>query len=149
IPLPPKYRGDTERYRSQVKLKPFQDGGYIPEGYVAGVPFPSPDKDPTLAPYRIFYDAYYRYTPRLQRAYTCNYAVDSYGNVTLTETVDAVYSQLAHLSDVGFPQTIPGGGDYFSVKYLQQISPEQGKYATTLDITHLDITQLDEIYTYL
>jgi hypothetical protein len=149
IPLPPKYREDTERYRSQVKLKASQDGGYIPDGYISGVPFLSPDKDPTLAPYKIFFDAYYRYTPRLQRAYTCNYAADSYGNVTLTETVDAVYSQLAHLSDVGFPQTVSSGGDYFSAKYLQQISPEQGKYTTTLDITHLDITQLDDIYTYL
>jgi hypothetical protein len=63
--------------------------------------------------------------------------------------VDAVYSQLAHLSDVGFPQTVPNAGDYFLVKYLQQVTPEQGKYTTTLDITHLDVTQLDDIYSYL
>ena len=149
IPLPLKYREDTERYRLDVKLKAFQDGGYTPDGYVAGVPFPNPERDPMLVPYKILYDAYYRYTPRVQRAYTCNYALDSYGNFTLTETVDAVYSQLAHLSDVGFPQTVPNAGDYFLVKYLQQITPEQGKYTTTLDITHLDVTQRDDIYSYL
>src|SRR6516164_9665034 len=44
IPLPPKYRQDTERYRSQVKLKASPDGGYIPDGYISGVPFLSPDK---------------------------------------------------------------------------------------------------------
>jgi len=60
-----------------------------------------------------------------------------------------VYSQLAHLSDVGSPQTVPNGPNYFVVKYIQQITPEQGKYTTVLDITHLDITQLDDIYTYL
>jgi hypothetical protein len=119
IPLPLKYREDTERYRLHVKLKASQDGGYTLDGYVAGVPFPNPERDPMLVPYKIFYYAYYRYTPRLQRAYTCNYALDSYGNFTLTETVDAVYSQLAHLSDVGFPQTVPNAGDYFLVKYLQ------------------------------
>jgi hypothetical protein len=77
IPLPLKYREDTERYRLHVKLKAFQDGGYTPDGYVAGVLFPNPERDPMLVPYKIFYDAYYRYTPRLQRAYTCNYALDS------------------------------------------------------------------------
>jgi len=59
IPLPVKYREDTERYSSQAKLKVFQGGSYTPEGYIAGVPFPSPDKDPILAPYKLLYDAYY------------------------------------------------------------------------------------------
>jgi hypothetical protein len=45
IPLPLKYREDIERYRLHVKLKAFQDGGYTPDGYVAGVPFPNPERD--------------------------------------------------------------------------------------------------------
>jgi hypothetical protein len=45
---------------THVKLKAFQDGGYTPHEYVAGVPFPNPQRDPMLIPYKIFCDAYYQ-----------------------------------------------------------------------------------------
>ena len=125
------------------------EGGYVPVGYMAGIPFPDPDKDPTLAPYKIFYDAYYHYEPRLQRSLACTYTSDPQGNFTQFETADSVYSQLAHLSDAGFPQTIPSAQGIFLAKYYQQISPEQQKYTTSLDITYDDVTRIDEIYVYL
>jgi hypothetical protein len=107
--------------------------------------FPQPDKNPVLAPYEIFYDTYYHYAPRVQRNFSCNYISDSYGNFTQSETADAVYSQLSHLSDAGFPQTVPGSNGYFLTKYYEQISPEQGKYTTSLDISYTDVTRLDEV----
>jgi hypothetical protein len=61
IALPHKFLDDTASYAKQVKLTQAAEGGYIPVGYVAGIPFPQPDKDPVLAPYEIFYDAYYHY----------------------------------------------------------------------------------------
>jgi hypothetical protein len=149
IALPQRYLEDTARHAKQVTLTRVPEGGYVPAGYVAGIPFPQPDKDPALAPYEIFYDAYYHYAPRLQRNFSCNYTSDSYGNFTQTVTADSVYSQLMHLSDAGFPQTVPDSGGYFLVKYYQQISPEQGKYTTSLDLTWADVTRLDDIYMYL
>jgi hypothetical protein len=149
IALPRRYLDDTASFARQVTLVRTAQGGYAPASYVAGIPFPQPDKDPTLAPYEIFYDTYYHYAPRLQRNYSCNYTSDSYGNFTQTETADAVYSQLTHLSDAGFPQTVPDSSGYFLTKYYQQISPEQGKYTTSLDISYAEVTRLDDIYMYL
>jgi Protein of unknown function (DUF1329) len=149
IALPRRYIDDTARYSGRVKLTHLPDGGYVPDGYVAGIPFPQPEKDPAAAPYEIFYDTYYHYAPRLQRNFSCNYTLDSYGNFTQTETADAVYSQLMHLSDAGFPETVPDSGGYFLTKYYEQISPEQGKYTTSLDISYADVTRLDDIYMYL
>src|SRR5579862_9772599 len=71
IPLPKKYLDDTARYSNKVKLIPTLEGGYIPSGYVAGLPFPRPlEGDPALIGQRIFWDSYYRYQPRVQWAPT-------------------------------------------------------------------------------
>ncbi len=149
IALPRKFLDDTASYAKQVKLTQVPEGGYVPVGYVAGIPFPQPDQDPVEAPYEIFYDAYFHYTPRLQRQLSCNYVSDSYGNFTQAGTADSVYSQLMHLSDAGFPQTLPHSNGYLLVKYYQQISPEQGKYTTSLDMSYADVTRIDELYMYL
>ena len=69
MPLPPAYLADTEKNASRVTLKKLPDAGYIPEGYVTGIPFPNPLSQSALAPYAIFYDLYYHYNPRLQRLY--------------------------------------------------------------------------------
>jgi hypothetical protein len=149
MPLPPAYLADTKKNSRLVSLKKLPNAGYIPSGYVTGIPFPDPLGDPALAPYAIFYDLYYHYNPRLQRSIFCNYAGDSYGNFTSTGAADVVYSQLTHLSDPGLPTTISTAGNYYFAKYIQQIAPEQGKYTTSLDLTYEDLTKLDDIYTYL
>jgi len=149
IALPQKFLDDTASYAKQVRLAQAAEGGYVPVGYVAGIPFPQPDKDPGLAPYEIFYDAYFHYAPRLQRQLSCNYVSDSYGNFTQSGIGDSVFSQLTHLSDSGFPQTVPQSNGHLLVKYYEQISPEQGKYTTSLDMSYADVTRIDELYMYL
>jgi len=150
IPLPKKYLEDTSRYSSRVRLLKTSFGGYVPVGYVAGLPFPHPlDGDPSLRGQRIFWDAYYRYQPRVQSASAFTYSLDRFGNMTQASEAKAVYSQLAYLSDVDFPRTIADGGGYYFVKYIQQIAPEQGKYSTILDITPTNPTQLDELYEFV
>jgi len=149
IALPRRYMDDTATLSRHVSLVHLADGGYVPSGYVAGIPFPQPERDQTLAPYEIFYDTYFHYAPRVQRNFSCNYTSDSYGNFTQTETADSVYSQLTHLSDAGFPQTVPDSNGYFLTKYYEQVTPEQGKYTTSLDIGYADVTRLDDIYMYL
>lgn len=149
IPLPQRYLADTAKYAGRVKLTRFPEGGYAPTGYFAGMPFPQPQSDPTLAPYELFYDAFYHYAPRLQQMTSCNYIGDSYGNFTQSERADSIYSQLTYLSDAGFPQTVPDSNGYYLVKYYEQLAPEQGKYTTSLDISYADVTRLDDIYTYL
>ena len=149
MPLPPAYLADTEKNSGLIRLKKLPDAGYIPEGYVSGIPFPNPLSQLALAPYAIFYDLYYHYNPRLQRSVFCDYASDSYGNFTSSAQLDVVYSQLTHLSDPTMSATVPKASDYYFAKFIQQIAPEQGKYTTSLDLTYEDITKLDDIYTYL
>jgi hypothetical protein len=150
IPLPKQYLDDTEKYSSQVALVKVPTGGYVPIGYRAGLPFPHPlEGDPALSGQRIFWDSFYRYQPRVQWAPTFTYTLDRFGNMTRTSEVKTVLSQLAFLSDVGFPKTVTDAGDYYFVKYEEQIAPEQGKYSTVLDLTPADPTKLDELYEYV
>lgn len=149
IPLPQKYLENTAKFAKAVKLVQTPEGGYIPQGYVAGMPFSDFQSDSELRPYELFWDTYYHYAPRLERRVECNYTGDSFGNFTLSGTGEAIYSELTHLSDVGFLMTIPNSSGRFLAKYYQQISPEQGKYTTLLDITYDDPTRLDDIYSFV
>jgi uncharacterized protein DUF1329 len=150
IPLPKRYLADTAEYSPQVKLVRTSSGGYVPTGYVAGLPFPHPlAGDPELRGQRIFWDAYYRYQPRVQAARGFSYTLDRFGNMTQTSEVRGVDSQLAYLSDVDYPHTIPGGAPYYFARFEEQLAPEQGKYSAILDLTPTDPTQLDDLYEYV
>ena len=150
IPLPRKYLADTARYSSQVKLVGTSSGGYVPTGYVAGLPFPHPlEGDPALRGQRIFWDTYYRYQPRVQSAPGYSYTLDRYGNMTQTSEVRTVHSQLAHLSDLEYPQTLSDGAPYYFARFEEQVAPEQGKYSTILDLIPTDPTKFDELYEYV
>jgi len=49
-------------------------------------------------------------------------------------------SQLAFLSDVDFPNLVPGSAGYYFVKYFEQVAPEFGEYTTILDLAPADST---------
>jgi hypothetical protein len=150
IPLPNKYLADTAKYSKQVKLLRTPSGGYVPSGYVAGLPFPNPlEGDPALRGQRIFWNAYYRYQPRVQSGPGFSYTLDRYGHMTQTSEFREVDSRLAYLSDLQYPQTIAEGAPYYFVRFEQQLAPEQGKYETVLDLFPADPTQFDELYTYV
>jgi hypothetical protein len=150
IPLPKRYLEDTERYSNQVRLIKTAAGGYVPLGYVAGLPFPHPlDGDPELRGQRIFWDAYYRYQPRLQAAPGYSYTLDRYANMTQTSEVREVDSQLDYLSEPNYPRTIANGGPYYFARFDEEVAPEQAKYSAILDLTPSDPTQLDDLYEFV
>jgi hypothetical protein len=150
IPLPKKYLEDTARYAGGVRLTRTADGGYVPTGYVAGLPFPNPlEGDPALIGQRIFWDSYYRYQPRVQAAPDITYTLDALGNMTRSSDELNVYSQLAFLSDTDFPNRVPDFAGYYFVKYYEQVEPELGKYTTVLDLAPADPTKLNELYEYI
>jgi uncharacterized protein DUF1329 len=150
IPLPAKYLDDTEKFSGRVHLTKLTTGGYVPAGYVAGLPFPSPlSGDPALVGQRIFWNSYYRYQPRVQGAPNYSYTLDREGNMTQTSESTEVNSQLAFLSDISFPQKISSGGPFYVAKFQEQIAPEQSKYLTLLDLIPTDPTRLDELYEYV
>jgi hypothetical protein len=150
IRLPAKYLDDTEKFSGRVKMIALPTGGYVPEGYVAGVPFPHPlEGDPALIGQRIFWNSYYRYQPRVQGGSSFSYTLDRAGNMTQTSEVIEVNSQLAFLSDLGFPNKISDTNPYYVTKFQEQIAPEQSKYSTLLDLIPTDPTRLDDLYEYV
>ena len=150
IPLPKKYVSDTEKYSNQVRLIRTSSGGYVSMGYVAGLPFPLPfEGDPTPRGERIFWDAYYRYQPRVQAAPGYSYTLDRYRNMSQTSEVREVDSQLSYLSEVNYPHAIAGAGPYYFARFDEQVAPEQAKYAAILDLTPSDLTQLDDLYEFV
>src|ERR1700730_4523200 len=150
IPLPAKYLDDTEKFADRVRLIKLPTGGYVPEGYVAGLPFPHPlAGDPALIGERIFWNSYYRYQPRVQGAPNFSYTLDRAGNMTQTSEVTEVNSQLAFLSDVGVPNKPSDSSPYYVAKFQEQVAPEQSKYSTLLDLIPTDPTRLDELYEFV
>lgn len=150
IPLPKRYLADTAEYSNRLKLVKTSSGGYVPIDYVAGLPFPHPlEGDPKLRGQRIFWDAYYRYQPRVQSAPGFSYTLDRFGNMTQTSEVRVVDSQLAYLSEINYPHTIPDGAPYYFARFEEQLAPEQGKYSAILDLTPSDPTELDDLYEYV
>jgi hypothetical protein len=150
IPLPERYLQDTRNYAGKVELMKLPTGGYVPGGYVAGLPFPDPLKgDPSLIGERIFWNSFYRYQPRVQGAPNFSYSVDRAGNMTQTSEEMNVQSQLTFLSDPATPHTVAEAGPFYTAKFTEQVSPEQSKYSTVLDLLPADPTQLDEMYEYV
>jgi Protein of unknown function (DUF1329) len=150
IPLPKRYLADTVEYANRVKLVRTPSGGYVPINYVAGLPFPHPlEGDRAFTGQRIFWNAYYRYQPRVQSAPGFSYTLDRFGNMTQTSEVRAVDSQLNYLSDIDYPHTIADGVPYYFARFEEQLAPEQGKYSAILDLTPSDPTLLDDLYEYV
>lgn len=151
FPLPKLYMEATEKYGSQVTLERLPTGGYAPKGYIAGLPFADPLKgDPALIGQRVFWNAFYHYQPRVQAGENqFSYIMDKYGNMTQTGFEIGVFSQLAHVTDPGYPLTVPAAGPYYLAKLLSQLEPEQGKYFTILDLIPTDPTKFDEFYEYV
>ena len=148
-PLPSRYLEDTRKYSGQVHLTRLPTGGYVPDGYVAGLPFANPlEGDPALIGQRIFWNSYYRYQPRVQGAPSYSYTLDRAGNMTQTSELTSVFSQLAFLSD-GSQSVVSDAGPYYFARFTEQIAPEQSKYTAVLDLTPKDPTKLDELYEYV
>jgi len=151
IPLPAKYLQDTARYANRTALTKTRDGGYVPTGYVAGLPFPEPQKgDPALTGERVFWDTYYRYQPRVQGAPNFSYSLDPAGDMTQTSESTYVQSQLTFLSDPAMPAAVPEANpSVYTAKFDEELSPEQSRYSTLLDLLPSDPTKVDELYEYV
>jgi hypothetical protein len=146
VHLPAKFFQDTEKYSNQVRLHPLGNGGFLLDGYVAGIPFPNP-QDPNLGE-KILYDTWYRYQPWVETGKVGNAEIDRYSNVTNT-VISEVNYKLNHISDVGLATSYPGSAGIFTVANLVVEQPEQSKYTTNLVIVPDDLSKDQENYVFL
>ncbi len=147
IPPPKKYLADTEKYSSQVSLKPNSFGGLDVKGYTAGVPFPNPSGP--NAGLEIVYNEYYAYIPHVITTYAkLGFNMDRYGNKSVSE-VREVNFKVKHLSDPGLPVNIPNLGDVY-ITYNNIIwFPEQSKYVNDLVVFYDDPATLGETFVFV
>jgi hypothetical protein len=146
IPTPHQFAVDTEKYSSQVKLKPMGNGGFDIEGYVAGLPFPHPSGP--NAGIEILYNFYYHYQPHVLKNYYVSATVDRYMNESSTEVIE-VFHRLMHVSDVNMPINNPQAAGYFQSVLDEVTSPEQSKYTTALTLFPDDVKKVQEYYVFL
>ncbi len=147
-PMPKAMRQDTEKYAGQTKLLPAPEtGGFTWQGYQAGVPFPNLS-EPNKA-VKIMFNAWAGYyVPFLIHVYSKNWETDSFGNVTPVETDDSFY-RLMHLSDPPYPQELAdAGGNIFANRFVE-LTPEQARYTTSLELVSNDPTKMTEEYEFL
>lgn len=95
VQLPTKYSQDTEKFSQQVKLRQTTGGGFVPENYVAGLPFPNAT-EPNRGT-KIMYNVWYRYAPFFIFSASTSVIEDSYGNISTSKS-SAVNFRLSHLS---------------------------------------------------
>lgn len=148
IPPPRKYQQDTEHYAGTVTLKELPTGGFVPQNYVVGNPFPNPT-EPNKG-VKILYDMYYNYKPWLMyRKQVHVMTMDKYGHLSESDAFQVIV-RMAHISDVGMPTTLPNGlPGIFLSQYLEAVSPEESKYAANLTLFPDDPSKDEEVFLYI
>jgi hypothetical protein len=145
-PQPKQFLSDTEKYSNQMQLVKLPQGSYTVKGYVAGIPFPNP-RDPDLGA-KVYFNAYYEYRPFISWYSDLGWQVDSYKNVSLSDT-ESILFRLSHLSDPGYPNNPPFGKGYiFANRYFVHL-PEQTKYTTEIAMYRDDPALPQELYVFL
>ncbi|MGH7935368.1 MAG: DUF1329 domain-containing protein [Candidatus Binataceae bacterium] len=136
-PLPKNYQAASEQFGSQTRVVHLPNGHMDIAGYVAGQPFPNPQK-PDKG-YKILANVWYSYLPHLyvnapqNMASSCTQ--DRFGNISCTKLV-LVYRQLSYNTDPGIPRHDPRANDVWYSEWLMIEQPEQSKYTSNLIIFH-------------
>jgi hypothetical protein len=145
-----QYARDTEKFAGQSRLVPVPNGSYTLEPAVqnsGGLPF-GPNPTEPLLPYKIIYNYWMAYQPRIVHYFAFNWLSDRYHNITTTITDDAFY-RLSHLSEPGYPHDLPGSAGYLASGRYLVLTPEQSKYTTEIELTPADPVKDPESYVFL
>jgi hypothetical protein len=144
--MPKQYRADTEKYHGQAQLKKVDTGGYVIEGYVAGLPFPNPSGD--LAAIKTMYDTWLSFGPFVDYYLDTVVQIDRYLNLS-PGTSDVTQYRLMHNSDPPNPIDMPyAAGFYQSSRYFSY-TPEQNKYLSEVSMQRADPAAVQDAYVYL
>src|SRR5262249_51168000 len=130
----------------QAKLEKLPTGGWLMTGWLAGVPFPSPD-EPNRG-VKMLYNAWATFRPNITHNLNVGYLVDRFGDKT-TNDVDAAFFGLSHLSEPGMPVNMPYAGNVFYATRFHVTAPEQSKYTTQLTQVYDDPRKLPDYYVFL
>ncbi len=145
-PLPKRWWDATEKYKNQTRLVQLPTGGYTIQGYTAGTPFP--DYSGPLAGYKIFYNVYYPYRGAIDFFRSFSPEIDSYLSTYTFSSIN-IFEQFTHNVDPGFEdrwKQLPG---YFQGYYFEELTPEQLKYTTSLELIHEDPNTVAETYAFV
>lgn len=146
IVLPKQVMLDTEKYATQAKLIKLDDGGYTVSGYVAGVPFPNPTEPDKAA--KVIFDLWYSFKPYVVDVVYSGESIDSQFSVRASNQ-ESIAWKLDHLSDTGYPRTLPGGDHCLWYQRTMVNEPEQSRYTTSLSLWSDDPSKVQDSYVFL
>jgi Protein of unknown function (DUF1329) len=144
--MPKQYREDTEKYHGQAKLRKVDTGGYVIDGYVAGLPFPAPSGD--LAAIKVMYDTWLSFGPFVDYYYDSVLQIDRYLNVNQGMS-DVTQYRLMHDSDPPYPIDQPYAAGFYQVSRYFVYTPEQNKYLSEVTMQRADPAAVQDAYVYL
>ena len=148
--LPAKYLDDTRTYQGQERLVASPEGGYtlspLP-GATAGLPFGTDPGEPDRG-YKVLYNWWLAYSPRVSHFYDESSSLDRYKNVA-HQTVDFTFYRLSHLSEPGLPAAFSYARGYLNSQRLVIVAPEELKYITTLQMWPQNPAQLPDFYSFV
>ena len=146
FPIPQQYRNDTEKYHGQARLRKVDTGGYVIDGYVAGLPFPNPSGD--LAGFQVMYDAWLSFGPFVDYYLDSVFQIDRFLNVS-PNTSEVTQYRLMRNSDPPNPIDMAyAGGFYQSSRYFV-LAPEQSKYTSEVTMQRANPADVQEAYVFL
>jgi Protein of unknown function (DUF1329) len=152
LPFPKAYVEDTEKYTGTVTLKALPGGGFIPENYVAGLPFPAAVTNSTEPnrPIKLLYDMYYDYKPMLmQKPDVEGYGMDKFGSES-HNMLTQVITRMNHISEPGQPHVLPHRLDgFYNAQYNEQVAPEEAKYTVILALFPDDPSKEEEVFVFV
>ncbi len=149
-PYNDQFAKDTEKFFGQSRLVAVPNGSYTVAPAVqdsGGLPFGPNPAQPLLA-YKVIYNFWMSYQPRILDYFAFNWLSDRYHNITTTITDDVSY-RLSHLSEPGYPHNLPYSAGYLSSGRYLVITPEQSKYTTEIELTPADPVKDPESYVFL
>jgi len=145
--LPKAYVANTEKYSGQVKLKVLDDGGTLPENYVAGLPFPNPT-EPHLGD-KILWNVWYRYAPRLEQVDITQELLIDKNHQIFEQDITGLTQRLGHVSEPDEPIYNKDQANLDFAQYIEVLRPEQSKYTVSLTIFYTDPTREEDIWSFV
>jgi len=116
-------------------------------GPTAGLPFGPDPAEPNLG-YKVMYNWWLAYSPRITHFYDEISTLDGYKNVA-HQTVDFTFYRLSHISEADFPAALPYARGYLTSTRLVIVAPEQVRYNTTLQMWPENPANYPDFYSFV
>jgi hypothetical protein len=144
---PPSFVEYTNKYSGEVKIVDLPGGRRTLGGYVAGLPFPSPN--PPLQGWKLLIDAWYAYTPFMLCTPDGRFVFeDRFGNISSDEwwLVNRLFD---HRAASGVSIKDPKSENMYNAQFFEIQKPEQARYTSLLTVYYDDLALPEDTFLFI